>query len=204
MSIHTFNQPPVHDDKTNSNIGLDFSHNTRVRVGVGVGTIALGFVTMAFPLIPREIFIQLFTIGLSSLAVVLMLLLFSSAPSLQQVVSGRGFKGYATLIVLLFAASSAINLSADHGLFTIAAMVIGYFLLDEVSTIVRTVRQQSFKCLVLPAIDLAVTLICLGMLISGLSVDGIFVVSAVLGLKVVLLGCSTVLTLSEPKNESFY
>ncbi|MPW36679.1 hypothetical protein [Vibrio sp. B1Z05] len=204
MSIHTFNQPPVHDAKTKNDVVLDFSNDTRVRVGVGVGTIAVGFVTMAFPLIPREIFIQLFTIGLSSMAVVLMLLLSTGGYSLQQVVNAKGFKGYAALIVLLFAAAYAINLSSDHALFMIAAMVIGYFLLDEVSTIVRTVRQRSVKCLVLPAIDLMVTLICLAMLISGLSVDGVFVVSAVLGLKVVLLGCSAVLTLSEPNSSSFY
>ncbi|CAM4289816.1 hypothetical protein [Vibrio neonatus] len=204
MSIHTFNQPAVHDAKTKNDVVLDFSHDTRIRVGVGVGTIAVGFVTMAFPLIPREIFIQLFTFGLSSMAIVLMLLLSTGGYSLQQVVKAKGFKGYAALIALLFAAAYAINLSSDHALFMIAAMVIGYFLLDEVSTIVKTVRKSSFKCLVLPSIDLLVTLICLGMLISGLSVDGVFVVSAVLGLKVVLLGCSTVLTLSEPQTSSFY
>ncbi|OBT13879.1 hypothetical protein A9264_01695 [Vibrio sp. UCD-FRSSP16_10] len=197
MTTHFFNQQ-------SNTVSSDLTSDLRIQVTVGVGAAVIGFFTMAYPLISHALFVQILSIGFAIFAITLVVILAGCESTFKQTIAAKGFNGYATLTILLFLASYSMTFFANEALTFVAATAIAYFLFDELSTVVRVFRQNRIKCLALPCVDLVVTFVCLAMLISGLSVDGVFVVSAVLGLKIVLLGSTILLELSETKSHSFY
>ncbi|MEZ9888639.1 hypothetical protein AB4345_07940 [Vibrio breoganii] len=203
MTAHTMNHQTTKSERT-TYTQLDFTSDVRVQVTVGGGAVLVGFFTMACPLMTQALFSQLLSVALSGLATVLVVILSLSGISIQQIASAVGFKRHATLIFSLFLASYSLTLYPEVALFLAAATAIAYFLLDESTTMLLALRSGNLKGMALPGADLLVTLICVAMLLGGLSVHGVFAVSAVLGLKVVLLGSSMVLALSEPKSTAHY
>ncbi|GAB7219899.1 hypothetical protein [Vibrio comitans] len=183
---------------------LDFTNDVRAQLTVGGGAVLVGFFTMACPLMTQTLFSQLLSAAFTGFATVLVVMLCLSGNSVSQIAGAVGFKRHATLISSLFLASFSLTLYPEIALFLAAATVIVYFLLDEVTALLLAFRSGNLKAMALPGADLLVTLICVAMLVSGLSIHGVFVVSAVLGLKVVLLGSSMVLALSEPKSKAHY
>lgn len=203
MTSHTINNQILESEST-VYADLDFTADPRVQLTVGSGAVVAGFFSMACPLMTQTVFAQWLSVGLSGLATLLVVILSVSGNSIAQIAHAVGFKRYATLIFSLFLASYSLALNPSVALYLAAATVIIYFLLDECSTIFLACRSGDVKGMVLPAIDMLFTLVCVAMLLSKLSVHGVFVVSAVLGLKVVLLGSSMVLALSEPRSQAHY
>ncbi|CAM2954976.1 hypothetical protein [Vibrio rarus] len=183
---------------------LDLTSDAPVQITIGLAASVLGFFAMAYPLMPHEYFAQLLSIGVASFTVILIAVCFINGGSIQNVINAHGFKRYFSLSVFSLLASYLITPYSEQVLYIAAAVIILAFLVSESLTVISLLREGNMQDWLLPVIDIMVTLVCMGMLFTGLSIDGAFVVSAVLGLKVVLFGSTVLLSRFEPGLNAFY
>ncbi len=195
MNSHSASQQYTPQAMSHSLFVVDLTANQRVQLTLGSMIILLGFLTMCYPVADKLWFSSTMSILLAVTGISLNAAMMLSSGSFSKLMYAVGLKRYTLFILNVLIASLTLPLFPSVTLGYLAGAVLLYFLADEVLAIINAVTYKQLATLSIRGVDLMVTLASIAMLVVGFELRGELVVSLPLGIKLVLFGAETMLTM---------
>lgn len=189
--------------ETNIAQGSDLTRDLHIQLPIGVSTIIFGFLCIAYPLIASAQLPYVIAMGMVTLGLILTTLIWSKLRAISEGAKLQGVKRMGTLAISLIVFASAMVLFPKLALWSMAAIVVGYFLADEAVSIFLSIKNKQHQNLMAPVLDIAMTLVCVALLISDWPTNGAFVATSFIGIKMILLGNSIIASVAEFTEDTF-